>query len=122
MRTIELHQDPNIIIEADERDPAFGNSSHSYIIKVACADETGFGGATIVVPFQHGPLGERGINGVTNEALIAIVIDRLAGFQSGEWPCEENEAALVGLEKALAALLERTRKRVDRGVEGTSAK
>lgn len=71
------------------------------------------------VLFQNGPIAEVGGNGVTHEALLAILIDRLAGFQAGAYACPENGVALHHLEAAQAALLGRTRARMARGVEGT---
>ena len=56
--------------------------------------------------------------GVTNEALLAIVIDRLEAFQDGPYACAENEKALVGLRDALQALHDRTLNRTARQVEG----
>jgi hypothetical protein len=53
--------------------------------------------------------------GVTNEVLLAIVKDRLEGFQSGKFPCQENEDALSGVNQALKSLHERTVARIDRG-------
>ena len=35
------------------------------------------------ITFQHGPIKEVGRNGLTNEALLAIVIDRLECAQAG---------------------------------------
>lgn len=58
-------------------------------------------------------------NGVTNEVLLAVVIDRLEGFQSGNFACIENELALHNCKNALGHLLYRTRQRQRRGVEGT---
>jgi len=55
--------------------------------------------------------------GITNEALLAVVADRLAGFQAGEFPSEYNQRALVHVGYALAALQERTLDRIMRGVE-----
>lgn len=69
--------------------------------------------------FQNGPIGEVGVNGVTHEALLAILIDRLTAFQSGKYACEENQIALEYLQGALATLRLRTIKRIIRGVEGT---
>jgi len=46
------------------------------------------------VLFQNGPINEVGVNGVTHEALLAIIIDRLEGFQKGPFACPENEIAL----------------------------
>lgn len=69
--------------------------------------------------FQNGPIGEVGVNGITHEALLAIVTDRLEGFQRGPFACEDNREALAHLGAAREALLRRTRGRVERGVEGT---
>jgi hypothetical protein len=75
--------------------------------------------ATIL--FQNGPIDVdgNGVNGVTHEALLTILIDRLECFQAGTYACLENEAALLGLKAAQAALASRTAHRVLRGVEGT---
>lgn len=51
--------------------------------------------------FQQGPLCN-GVNGFSDEMLLAILADRLTAFQSGEFACEENEAAL----KAVIFVLE----------------
>jgi hypothetical protein len=79
-------------------------------------------GEHATVLFQNGPIHEHGVNGVTHEALLAIVIDRLRSFQAGPFHCPENEGALTHLELALADLQRRTRKRIQRGVEGTNQK
>jgi hypothetical protein len=72
--------------------------------------------------FQNGPIKEFGVNGVTHEVLLAILIDRLRSFQAGPYACEANEEALSHLNDALNWLQVRTRKRIARGVEGTHAK
>lgn len=69
--------------------------------------------------FQNGPIKEVGTNGITHEVLLAIIIDRLEGFQRGEWACEENAQVLGHLREALAILEVRTKLRDERGVEGT---
>ena len=74
------------------------------------------------IHFQEGPINEHGVNGVTQEALLAVVIDRLRSFQFGEYSCRENAVALTKLEEGLMWLQKRTRDRLARGVEGTSAK
>ena len=71
--------------------------------------------------FQNGPINEKGVNGVTQEALLAIVIDRLRCFQAGPYACRENALALTKCEEALHWLHHRTRARMARGVEGTHA-
>ena len=80
------------------------------------------GGLGSVIQFQNGPVAEVGINGVTNEVLIAVVIDRLQCFQNGQYACRENALALTKLEEAMHWLHHRTNERLRRGVEGTHSK
>lgn len=97
--------------------PGAGNANHVYQIN-SVGDNPLWLLST--VKFQKGPIKENGINGVMNEDLLMIVRDRLEGFQSGDYACEENAEALNNVKDALAALQSRTKKREDRGVEGTS--
>lgn len=73
------------------------------------------------IAFQNGPVKENGegVNGVTHEALLAVLIDRLEGFQAGPYACPENARAILLLQDAMATLHTRTMKREARGVEGT---
>jgi hypothetical protein len=69
--------------------------------------------------FQKGGIREPGdVNGMTNEALLAIVIDRLECFQAGPYPCPQNDLAIRWTKDALKALKNRTEERLRRGVEG----
>lgn len=121
MRKI-VNQGP-ISIEADDLDAENGNASHEYIMSWPEPDgEGGYFVTENVVRFQRGPVKEVGVNGVTNEALFAVVIDRLEKFQAGPFACAENASALWYLKGALRKLDERTAKRVARGVEGTKVK
>lgn len=79
-------------------------------------------GNLTLISFQNGPIQESGVNGVSQEALLAIVIDRLRYFQEGQYRCRENAVALTHCEDALMWLQKRTRDRMARGVEGTNAK
>lgn len=72
-----------------------------------------------ILKFQNGPIKEVGTNGITHEALIAILLDRLRHYEAGPWACQENADAIAGLELAQTALHSRTKARVARGVEGT---
>lgn len=74
-----------------------------------------------VVNFQKGAIKEYGVNGVMNEDLIVMVIDRLQSFQESDFKCRENAVAITKLEEALMWLRKRTQDREDIGVEGTSA-
>lgn len=92
--------------------PGAGGANHFYVIDV---DGTENG---LKIYFQNGPIQEVGVNGVTQEALLAVVIDRLRSFQSGPFSCRENAIALTKCEEALHWLHARTRSRMARGVEG----
>ena len=94
--------------------PGQGNACHDYLIK--------YRGGGNGVHFQNGPIGEVGANGISGEALLAILIDRLRGFQSGEFACESNAAALDACQDALDAMKKRTADRIARGVEGKHIK
>ena len=74
----------------------------------------GIGGT---IQFQCGPVPDRGVNGLTNEAVLAILIHRI-GVLNEKLPCEQNELVLGNLRTALALLEDRTADRVARGVEG----
>jgi hypothetical protein len=73
----------------------------------------------VTILFQNGTIPDAGVNGVTHEALLAIVADRLRSFQAGPYSCKENACALTHIEEALHWLHWRTLKRMQRGVEGT---
>lgn len=102
-------------------EPGQGNACHVYRITVPNGTEVGRP-VCCDVEFQNGPIQEAGVNGISNEALLAIVEDRLAGFQSGQYACRENALALTKLQEAMMWLQKRTRDRVARGVEGTNQK
>ena len=74
------------------------------------------------IHFQEGPIKENGVNGVMNEDLIAMVINRLEHFNQSEFRCRENSMAITKLEEALLWLRKRTMGREQRGVEGTHVK
>jgi len=99
-------------------EPGQGNACHEYRISPTVGNATG-----IRIDFQNGPLVETIYpNGISNEALLAIVEDRLVGFQAGDYACEDNAEALEFVRLALASLKHRTEERAKRGVEGTSNK
>ena len=105
-------------------EPSHGNACHKYQIKGDChkyqikGDQEDIELASI--EFQNGPILEHGVNGVSHESLLAIVEDRLKGFQSGDFACRENAEALTKLQEAIMWLHKRTRDRIVRGVEGRS--
>lgn len=107
-------------------EPGQGNACHEYLITLpipkedlpnTLVDRGGF-----PIRFQNGPILESGVNGISGEALLAIVEDRLIGFQSGQFACRENAIALTKIQEAMMWLQKRTRDRMARGVEGTNVK
>lgn len=97
-------------------EPGAGNGNHHYQVR-------GVKNADLLcdVQFQNGPYTlKASVDGIHNEDLLAIVIDRLEGFQSGEFACDWNEAALSKLKTARANFEARTLEREERGVEGTN--
>ena len=106
-------------------EPGVGGANHAYRItgfETASNSSAEFSDNYVTVLFQNGPIKESGVNGITQEALLAIVIDRLRGFQDGLYLTRENQMALGHCEEALMWLQKRTRSRIARGVEGMSVK
>jgi hypothetical protein len=130
MRTIEDHKvnpvNDTLQISVEDQ-PGAGGANHLYRV-------AGFNTATnasrpqslhkqednaVDILFQNGTIPENGVNGVTQEVLLAIVADRLRSFQDGPFACKENACALTHIEEAMHWLQQRTIKRMRRGVEGT---
>jgi hypothetical protein len=119
MRTITDHHDghglnESITIEADE--PSNGGASHHYTLSTP---------NTLVgyVQFQQGPRDVEGsIPGVTEAVVLAILIDRLRGFQSGPYACRENAIIITKLEECLHWTKARADARAKRGVLGKAEK
>ena len=96
------------------------NAPHLYAVVKAEYGVNGEPGEPLCdIHFQEGPIKECGVNGVCNEDLINIVIDRLEHFQRSEFKCRENALAITALEEALLWMRKRTMSRKKRGVEGT---
>lgn len=103
--------------------PGADGASHEYHI-AATDDGSGrpYRIAEHAISFQDGPINECGVNGITQEVLLAIVADRLRSFQAGPFGCRENALALTKIEEAQHWLQQRTLARMRRGVEGTHKK
>ena len=86
-----------------------GGSEQLYRIEFKCPD-----GSEMHLPLDFISLEH---DGVTNEALLAVVIDRLEGFQAGPFNCTENAVAQDHARAALNMLHARTMARIARGVE-----
>jgi len=126
MRTIDDHKinpanDTLTIHVVDE--PGSGGAHHHYHVSGfesktnPSTPDPNITGQCIL--FQNGPIAEVGVNGLTHEALLAIVADRLRSFQKGPYACKANACALTHIEEAMHWLQQRTIERMRRGVEGT---
>lgn len=123
MRLLTTHLTKNVEIHAVD-EPGQGGACHEY--RIDYFNQVGPEGAHTTegdartVSFQNGPIKEFGVNGIPDEALYAILVDRLQGFQKSSYSCRENAVALTHLETALMWAQKRTKEREARGVEGTS--
>lgn len=69
------------------------------------------------VIFQEGPVPQNGVNGLTNEALLAILIHRTKILDE-RFPCNENSEAIALMTKAKHVFESRTKRRQAVGIEG----
>lgn len=106
----------------DEAGP--GGAHHHYCLYVPndAFNEELNASQVVNIEFQKGPIKEAGVNGISNEMLLALVRHRLECFQSGPFACEANATALGYVVEAMNVLHVRTKERVERGVEGTNQK
>ena len=123
MRTINDHKvnpaNDKLTIEVLD-EPGAGGANHCYMVSGFTSRPSDPGEHNIAyINFQNGPINENGINGLTQEVLLAIVADRLRSFQAGQYACRENALALTKIEEAQHWLYSRTLARMQRGVEGT---
>ncbi len=104
-------------------EPGSGGACHRYEVSgmehIKNPSSTRGVPAKLTVLFQNGPILEHGVNGVTHEVLLAILQDRLEGFQSGAYANQYNDLALQHIIAAQSVLQLRTKERLERGVEGT---
>lgn len=84
------------IIAGDENGDETNPTNHDFRVYRTTDDkQVGF------LHFQQGGLSEEGVNGVLNEDLLTILIDRVESFQRSKLKCRENENALQHLYEAL---------------------
>lgn len=106
----------SIIISSDEPDPNAGGAPHEYVCTIG-------GNQVANIQFQHGPRNVAGSTpGILDSCLVAIVMDRLRGFQAGPFSSRQNAIALTKLEEALHWMHDRAHERARRGVLGTNVK
>ena len=119
MRTVDTHYDghglnESIRIETDDADGS--GAAHNYIATIN-------GQEVARIQFQKGPRNVEGsYPGVTEGAILAVLIDRLRGFQTGPYSCRENAIQLTKLEETLHWTKARADERAKRGVLGHNIK
>jgi hypothetical protein len=132
MKTLASHQtsptlhNPNdlnsqIVVTAED-EPGSGGAHHKY--RLALPGNNAQPAPECVIVFHHivpgQPVPEEP-TGFSNEALLAVLIDRMEGFQGGQYACEENRLVLEHLRLAMKGMHVRTRRRQQQGVEGKLA-
>ena len=104
--------------------PACDFTSHQFSDADGCPEGGVTYGAGFSISWQRGPLGrgeDRQLpNGAFVETIIGAAIDRLEFYQRSRFNCEENAQALSHLYLAIRRLQDRTKKREERQVEGTT--
>ena len=101
--------------------PGPGGAHHEYIIQKTATP--GKVPATLGrITFKKGATHEGTNLGVTEQGLIAVLIDRYKCFQKGEYSCHENALTLTKLEEAKHWQDHRTADRENREVEGKDIK
>lgn len=101
-------------------EPGAGGAHHEYVIL-----SQGVDGKPVPlgeINFQNGPIKEAGVNGVTEDSLMTVLLDRFRAFQEGPYKSRYNALVITKLEEALHWNQQRTIERLRKGVEGTSAK
>lgn len=107
--------DSQLLIESSNPSP--GGADTKYQISLAPEEKDGNPTALVTMHFHTGDP-QKGVTGITNEALLAIVEHRMKGFQNGPFPHLLNQEALEHVQGALKALNNRTRDRKARQVDG----
>lgn len=126
-KTTPLNENHIAVRATDNADPDAGNAHHEYEIEVSVpveGDDLPANSRRVIglvkLSFQHGPINEVGVNGITDQALIAVVLDRWRSFQTSKWANRETAVSITKLEEALMWQHKRTLDRTREGVEGTN--
>ncbi len=96
LKNITADEGLTYIIAGDENSDENNPTNHDFRVYRTTDDKmVGF------LHFQQGSLSEEGVNGVLNEDLLLILIDRIESFQRSKLRCRENEFALEHIYEAL---------------------
>lgn len=120
MREITTHHDGHglaekIILTADDVNDT-NKASHLYVAKID-------GKEVLRIQFQEGPRDEPGSTpGVLDSVLLAIIEDRMNGFNAGPFSDRLNAIVATNAQTARLFLKERADQRARRGVLGKNVK
>ena len=124
MRELDDHHDGhglNEQLQIDTDQPDQSGAAHRYLVRYVGVDVLPVEVANI--QFQQGPRNVKGSTpGITEAALLTVLIDRLRGFQAGPYSCRENAIQLTKLEEVLHWTKARADARAKRGVLGQNIK
>jgi hypothetical protein len=91
--------------------------NHYYSITAIGGDQPGIN-VLHHINFQKLPVHSVGVNGISDEALLAIVLDRLQFFQEKtEYKCPENDLAIEHVRSAIGACKARQDRRKSQGIQ-----
>lgn len=103
-----------------ENDAGAGNGRHEYMVVAFGPD--GEIDWDKLIKFQKGPLPQVGHNGILSNVFLAVLIDHLKSFQTGEYASRETAIAITHLEEAENFLARRADKRNAQGILGQHKK
>lgn len=121
-RMLPLHHSDLLTLRATDI-PGPSGANHRYVIEgfdiatnpaVIECDRRMYAVPKLVLLYQNGHPIEVGVNGITMEAVITSVIDRLIGFQRGNNPSLENVEIIAHFQKGLELLNRRSDARVEK--------
>ncbi len=119
MRQISDHKshgdmaNAHLEVRAMEDGPGTGAASHYEVIGSTDTEPRA------IIFFKDSLAEVRSTKEITDETLLAILIDRQREHQNGICKSRDTAIALTGLEDAMLRLQRRTADRIARGVEGT---
>ena len=108
---MRIHTDDNGVAVNAISKTADGADVEGHLYQVLAGPKTTY------LEFQNGAVKEAGVNGLTNEALLAALIHR-TNVLNNRFPCRENALAITNMEQALMWLEKRTNDRKAHQVEG----
>ena len=113
----DLINDTCEVVCTDEPSAHGGGACHDYEIRDKATGEL-----LMKMEFAKGPAQDRERNGISDKALLCILIDRMQHFQNGPFSSRETAVTLTKLEEAAMWQTKRDRMRERRGVKGKNEK